>query len=426
MRRDFHFTIIALMVSATVQAVEAPPAGRAAGAMPNDAYIWQRVWIEAVSEAVMEHGGEFTELIVLQAEVTWRNRTPQVVRVQLAPSVLQNAGGRIGLALRIGSYAGPFEAKDAPARFLTELAASLVSEAVTNRLCVAELQIDFDCAESKLDGYAVWVEAIRRRVAPVPVTITALPAWLKQAACKRLITAADGYVLQVHSLERPTRFDAAFKLCDPAEARSAVERAAGFGKPFRVALPTYGYVIAFDQAGRFAGLSAEGPARIWAEGTQLREVRSEPAAMAQLVQSWQRDRPQALAGVIWYRLPISQDRLNWRWPTLSAVMSGTLPRSDLRAEARHPKPGLVEIDLVNAGATDSPAPSEVILRWTQGRVLAADGLQCFDSVEPGPNTMQFQSKTDTPRLEAGERRNIGWIRLTKETEVQIEISESKN
>src|SRR5438132_329531 len=83
-------------------------AGRAAGPMPNDAYIWQRAWTEAVTDAVLEHGTNFTELIALNADVSWRNRLPQVMRVPLDFDVLRQSGRRIGLALRIGSYSGPF------------------------------------------------------------------------------------------------------------------------------------------------------------------------------------------------------------------------------------------------------------------------------------------------------------------------------
>jgi len=41
--------------------------------------------------------------------------------------------------------------------YLCDLAASLVAEAQTNQIQLSELQIDFDCAELKLDGYRVWV-----------------------------------------------------------------------------------------------------------------------------------------------------------------------------------------------------------------------------------------------------------------------------
>jgi hypothetical protein len=402
------------------------PGGRVSGEMSQSAYVWQRAWTEAVSDAVAEHGTNFTELVPLNAEVSWKNRTAKTVRVPLDPRALRGTGPTIGLALRIGAYPGPFKPDDAQAVVLTELAASLVAEAASNRLSVAELQLDFDCAESKLDGYAVWVKAIQSKVKPVPVTITALPAWLKRSAFKRLIDAADGYVLQVHSLARPKNADASFKLCDPPEARRAVERAARLGKPFRVALPTYGYVMAFGPNGQFIGLSAEGPAPSWPEGTQLREIRADPAAMAQMVQAWNTERPQALAGVIWYRLPVSQDRLNWSWPTLAAVMSGKVPEPDVRAEVRQPDPALSEIDLVNAGTVDYSGPVQVTVRWPAGQLVASDGLLGFDSNETGSNSVQFQSRNGLPRLQAGERRSIGWVRLSKETEVQIEVAQLKN
>jgi hypothetical protein len=290
---------------------------------------------------------------------------------------------------------------------------------------VAELQIDFDCAESKLDGYRIWVEAIKRRVAPVPVTITALPAWLKRSAFKRLVAAADGYVLQVHSLARPRDAAAQFSLCDPLEARRAVERAGRLGKPFRVALPTYGYAVAFDAQGRFTGLSAEGPAKQWPQGTQTREVRADPEALAQLVAGWKSDRPQALTGVIWYRLPVPGDTLNWSWPTLASVMNGQVPRSEVRAEARRPQRELVEVDLVNTGQADLDLPVRVELSWREARLVAADGLHGFDVSDRGANTVQFDPAHGPARLEAGQRRTIGWVRLNQEAEVRVEL-ESAN
>jgi len=344
--------------------------------------------------------------------------------VQLEPRALRGAGRRIGLALRIGVYPGPFKADDAQARVLTELAASLLADAASNQLAVAELQIDFDCAESKLDGYATWVKAIRRAVAPVPVTITALPAWLKQSAFKRLIAAADGYVLQVHSLERPKAMGAPFQLCDPPAARRAVERAGRLSRPFRVALPTYGYVLGFSPGGQLVGISAEGPARSWPPDTRLREIRADPEALAQLVDGWNRDRPSQLTGVIWYRLPVSTDRLNWSWPTLATVMSGKVPRPELRAEVRHPDPALSEIDLINVGTADSSQPVRITLRWQEGRLVAADGLGGFDSNETGSNSVHFLSRNGLAPLRPGERRNIGWVRLNSRAGVQIEVAQS--
>lgn len=122
---------------------------------------------------------------------------------------------------------------------------------------VRELQVDFDCASSKLAGYGRWLAAIRCRVGVVPVTFTALPAWLDQVAFARLAARVDRYVLQVHSLDRPAGPEAPLSLCSPARARAWVERAAQLGTPFVVALPTYGYTVSFGARGQLLGLTAE-------------------------------------------------------------------------------------------------------------------------------------------------------------------------
>jgi hypothetical protein len=346
------------------------PGRRAGGPLRHEVYVWQRAWTQPVRDAVSERATNFAELVPLKAEISWTDQKPQLTRVALDYPTLAKTGRPIGLALRIGSYPGPFlppsrtaeqlgfglpgqtardpalasssaqanapkapsplrsagaVQNDATTDYLVEVAASLVAEARANGVSPAELQLDFDCATSKLDGYRVWLEAIQRRVAPLLVTITALPSWLRSSAFERLAQAAPNYVLQVHSVERPASFDAPFTLCDPAEARSAVERAGRLGVPFRVALPTYGYVLAFSTNGQFLGLSAEGPRRNWPANARLREIVSSPRELAALLHGWTADRPAAMRGIIWYRLPVPSDRRNWSWPTLDAVISGMPP-----------------------------------------------------------------------------------------------------
>ena len=54
---------------------------------------------------------------------------------------------------------------------------------------------------------------------PTPLVLTALPTWLDSPAFARLIRAADGYVLQVHSWEAPRTPEQPFTLCDPERAK---------------------------------------------------------------------------------------------------------------------------------------------------------------------------------------------------------------
>lgn len=296
------------------------PGHRVNGRLRHEAYVWQRAWTGAVRNAVAQHATNFSALCVLKAEVSWKGGKPQVARVAVDYPTLSETQSPIGIALRIGPYAGPFTTNDSIATVIANLAVSIVAEARSNHVKLAELQIDFDCAESKLDGYRVWVEAIQHRIAPLPVTVTALPSWLGSQAFKRLAAVANNYVLQVHSVERPKDIHAPFTLCDPKAARRAVERAGRIGVPFRVALPTYGYTLAFDPAGKFIGLSAEGPRPNWPTNAALREVRTDATEMANLVQRWTASRPQAMRGIIWYRLPVATDKFNWRWETLRDIV----------------------------------------------------------------------------------------------------------
>ncbi|MDB6017212.1 MAG: hypothetical protein JWR19_1701 [Pedosphaera sp.] len=417
--------LIILLFSTGFFAASAQPSTPPSGDLPpiaQEAYIWQRAWNEPVRDAIALHATNFTGLVVLNAEVTWKQGHPQVIHIPIDYASLLRAACPVGLALRIGPYPGPFTTNGQPMDQLAGLAVSLIAEAQANRLKIRELQIDFDCAESKLDGYRVWVETLRRRIAPVPLVITALPSWLNQNSFQYLARASDGYILQVHSLERPRDFASPFSLCDPAAARRAVEQAGQIDVPFRVALPTYGYLIAFAPDGHFIGLSAEGPAKTWPAGTRLREVRSDPVAMADLVRGWSLVHPAALQKIIWYRFPISLDVLNWSWPTLNAVKTGRSPRESFRLDTSRSAAGLTEISLVNDGEADLSSRPVIEVRWQHARLVASDGLRDFEVVDPGPNTLQFRARTTLipSRLAPGERQAIGWLRLDGEVEVQIE------
>lgn len=419
------------------------PAPHVNGPLRHEVYVWQRAWTEPVRNAVAQHATNFSSLTLLKAEVSWKDKQPQVVRVPVDYATLaavrvgnhsangladlpvgqaaRQRGPTIGFALRIGPYAGPFTTNDAITVFLADLAAAVVAEARTNHAELSEVQIDFDCAESKLDGYRVWLTAIQTRIAPLPVTITALPSWLNARAFKRLAAMATNYVLQVHSLERPKGINAPFTLCDPRAAHRAVERAGRIGVPFRVALPTYGYVVAFDKAGRFIGLSAEGPRRNWPEGAQLREIGTDPLAMAALIQDWTASRPAVMRGVIWYRLPVAVDNFNWRWPTLGAMVAARSPREAIRVETRRVEAGLVEINLVNEGELDVSSRLAVEVRWTNARLVAGDGLRDFELADRSASAARFQTRSQSSRLPAGEKLGVGWLRFERDCEVRCEL-----
>jgi hypothetical protein len=351
--------------------------------------------------------------------VDLRQRPPRLVRVPLDDS-LRGSGKPVGVALRVSTFSSRFAEEPGIVRLLQGLTRDVAAEARAKGISLSEIQIDYDCPESKLDDYRGLLPGLRAAAAPVPLTFTALPSWMGQRrAFSLLIEAADGYVLQVHSLKAPADPKSEFRLLKPGEARAWVNRAARFGQPFRVALPTYSYVAAFDPQGKLLGLSAEGPLLSWPPGVRLRTVRSDPADLAELVRSWTRERPRELSGILWYRLPVEGDRMNWPSPALRAVMAGRTPRGAIRADVREPEPGLVEIDLVGAGDGEAAAPPSVSVGWSGEAFLAADGLDGYRAT-PDRNRLRLQG-SGSARLRPGERRTIAWLRFATRTEVHVAI-----
>ncbi|MEY4488296.1 MAG: hypothetical protein RIQ79_804 [Verrucomicrobiota bacterium] len=384
--------------------------------LTQEAYVWQHAHNASVQNAIAEHGSAFRQITVLAAEVTWPPRaeaSPEIKRIslKLPPA---NTCPPIGLAIRVHAYRGSFSPEAPATRQLVALAHELISRIEADGHHVREFQIDFDAAESQLDAYRCWLEALRSSLAPVPVAFTALPSWLDHpAAFTRLARAADGFILQVHSLALPASPDALAPLCDPGAALRAIRLAAEAGVPFRVALPTYGYEAAFDpRRHRFLGLAADGSARAWPADAIIRTVRADPATLANLVSGLQRHHPAALTGLTWYRLPIFGERLNWPWPTLAAVMDGREPAAKVSIEAvsAPADPALIRLVLRNSGEADAISLSDVVINWSDARRVAADALAGF-SIDAETTTRVRLSPPSGFRLPPDATLPVGWLRL---------------
>ena len=428
-----HFTLAGIILLVIIAAIINlfndfhPSAERLDTLLSHEIYVWQRHWDEMLSKSLQKATEQVSAFSVLAAEISWESGRPNVIRVPINYSTLKATEKPIGFALRIGPYAGPFDKQDEMATYIARIAGSLVEDARKAGIELKELQIDFDCAESKLDGYRKWVEVLREEIHPISLTITALPCWLKHKAFSRLAEATDGYVLQVHSLERPKSMESEIILCDCTAASLWVEQAGRINIPFRVALPTYGYIIAFDQKGSFIGLSAEGPSQVWVEGMQLRVASAEPIEIAKLVQSWQQDRPYNMQGLIWYRLPVESDKLNWKWTTLSAILAGRIPEESLRVEVEYPKPELAEIILVNDGEIDQSAKLSIKIECQQQEVVASDGLNGYIITKASPTStcLEYHGENILSTIRAGDRWKIGWIRFKHEMEIKAHVSTLK-
>ena len=82
---------------------------RTSGPLGQEVYVWQRAWTKPVREAETQHGTNFAEIVPLKAEISWKNKQPQLTRVPVDYATLAATKRPVGIALRIGPYAGPFE-----------------------------------------------------------------------------------------------------------------------------------------------------------------------------------------------------------------------------------------------------------------------------------------------------------------------------
>src|SRR5437867_3073627 len=58
--------------------------------LPQDVYIWQRVWNEPVRAAVANRATNFNLIVALAVEVGWSGKQPRVTRAELDYAALRS------------------------------------------------------------------------------------------------------------------------------------------------------------------------------------------------------------------------------------------------------------------------------------------------------------------------------------------------
>ncbi|HEY8961341.1 MAG TPA: DUF3142 domain-containing protein [Luteolibacter sp.] len=382
------------------------------GPLVQRAYVWQREWTPQVSRSISVHASAFDGLALLAAQVEWRG-TPVVIRPAIEWATLRATAKPVGLVVRVHRAGKTSETAETVAHIFQER----LGEARLAGVAISEFQIDYDCPQKALDAYRTWLTVVRQALAStgIPLRITSLPSWLDESAFAALADAADGYILQVHSFDL-TRAGKSPTVCDVEEAFSWIAKATRLGRPFFVALPTYRCVVGYAPDGRSLGMVADGSSPTWPPGTNVLELHSDADAIAGLVASLTQRRPAAMRGLYWYRLPIEGESHNWRWLTLSAVMSGRVPVSRWEVVVTGGNPA--DFSLRNAGEKDEPQPRQIRITWSgSNRVAVANALGSWDCAS-GPSQVDFLAtpREAVARIAPGNSVPLGWIRY-RETPV---------
>jgi hypothetical protein len=360
--------------------------------------------------AVQEAGKHMDGMVIIGAEILWNGSTPETIRANIDWPTLKNAGKPISLALRVAPYPGPFSKDDSTIKYIADVAKSLLTSATAHGLTVSEFQLDFDCAQKKLSGYSLWLEAMRTTVGPTRFVITTLPAWLNEPAFVPLVRLADSYVLQVHSVPISSGTGQSF-LLDIDLARQWTKTAAKLGIPFSVALPTYRCLAGYDTTGKLLGVAMDSVDLAWPPGTRTIEFSTSSDDTATLVKEWLSARPAELKEVIWYRIPVATDQRNWRWPTLTAIMAGRKPRHSLQAVQSGDNP--VDLSIKNMGEADKQIGAKLTVTWTGASIVALDALPGWTVAASGEYAVFTRIEKIPLELPPGSERSIGWLRFDR-------------
>lgn len=382
----FFTRLIVLLAALLLNGCEQPDAPP----LDQQLYVWQRQWTPAHDAALRDSHTDFSTLRVLALQAFPQSGWSRA-RIDLA--LLKRDGRPLIAVVRLDGQLNGLDRDEVTAQIQ-----QVLSDWQGQGLILSGVEIDHDAGNARLPAYREFLTHLRGVLpASLPLSITALPAWLDSSELPALLATVDSSVLQVHAVSDPRR-----GLFDPDQARQwARAWSRNTSKPFYLALPAYGVAL-LPGAGGAPVVESEVPIE---QGGERRELLADPQQLSKLGAELRADPPAHLAGLIWFRLPLANDRRAWSLTTLIAVARGdTLDsRVGLKLSAQD---GLYDISLSNQGNLDSAWPERLTLA-VQG-CEGADALAGY-ALQQRPDLLTFTRLRDG-RIPAGGQRAIGWAR----------------
>ncbi|MDP2343119.1 MAG: DUF3142 domain-containing protein [Deltaproteobacteria bacterium] len=341
--------VLALLAALVVSSLDVPST--------SDAYLWQReVDVAVVDDFAAFSSGRLHVLAFDEMPASSGTPAPGRKPFEQRDRRLLEALARSGVPVVVTARVQTLRPLDGTfQRLIDSFAAGGVD--------VVGLEIDHDCASARLPAYAAWLPGVRAE-AGVPLSVTALPTWLKAPGWRAVVAAVDEVTLQLHAIRAPALFD--------------VDDALGIiaaWPDLRVALPTYGVTL-------------RGGDRVFADPVDVVKVRA------------------AASRVSWFRWPAPGDRSAWDLKTLAIVDDAVgLDASQslhpgLALTQEKQTDGTVAIHVKNTGDVAVPFPALFM-----GGDLARDTFAGFIVDDRGaiaPTSARF--------LHPGDDVVVGWAR----------------
>ena len=382
------------VVIAPANTAPATPNASIPGTLMSGVYVWQRAWMPANVTALTDSRNIFSQLRVLAAQQQPGEGWSEA-RVDL--DALKSDGRAVRPVIRLDGRLPTLDA-DTIATHAHDVVARWRAAGVH----VDGIEIDFDCASSRLADYATLLGAIKGKLpGDATLSITALPAWIGTPGLASVLAQSGEAVLQVHAVNDPKH-----GLFDPKQAQQWIAAfAKATDKPFLVALPAYGSALVLDGNGKTVGVESE--AAISQAGERL-ELFSDPRAVAALLQALRQAPPANLRGFVWFRLPLPGDRRAWPLATIAAVIGGKPLHTEWSPDISDGGNGAFDVNVRNSGNLEAQLPGSVEIGGTG--CTDADALPGY-RIERSGSAARFVRET-TATLPATQSRPLGWVRCT--------------
>jgi len=383
--------------------------------LAHAAYVWRQGWDVSARDSLRGRTwpAGLTELNVLVGEC---GLGPTGRRVHPPWAELRAAGKTLSLSVRIGTRHALGGSREPDLSEGLALLRAGWEEARAAGVTVGSAQVDFDCPSRLLGAYADRIAEAKQAWPEVRLTVTTLPTWLKEPGFGRLVAAADGWTLQLHGTQRPNLAKPA-PLFAEGQALGWIEQAETLGRPFRIALPTYAYLACYSASGAFLGVRAES-AELPTGTARTQMLPADPSEVARLLGKLEARRHALVQGVDWFRLPFPGDRQNWTMAGWTQVIARRELASVCSVEQ---KVDGALIDVAVRNATEQPLPMPTLaMAWSGARVLGADATAGWVASAAGEG-LRFRPDERAGFLAPGERRVVGWVRLTEARPVAVRL-----
>ncbi len=373
----------------------------------HDAYIWQHQWTPALKSALITATPWINSWHVLGAELKQQG---QLTVINIDFAALAQSQKPLTLVIRIDGQLSNWTPET-----VINTSLDTLNHWRNAGLLVNGLEIDYDCPTSKLNDYTNFLSQLQQRLEgqSVKLLITTLPTWLtSKSSLSHLLSQVDEAVLQVHSVSNPQQ-----GLFAPQLAAAWIKEFSLISPvPFKVALANYGSRIAWDKDGQILAVESEESKGLISQHTH--ELSIAPATVAELLDNWRLQPPINMNGVIWFRLPTSDDKRAWSLSTWKAVINGEPLTSHISAKAVSiDNKGLYNIILSNDGEIDSQAPQHIDVISHQA-CIAADALNQYQMQRSKQLIQYFLLQPSN--LRAHHQSLIGWVRCpTEEIEIHV-------